>query len=318
MGPLRGSLPTRVDGPGRPELRQGAAGRDAVLPLGLPDGGVRELRDDGERRARSHVRDLPAGPAERPRPRGAPRSLPRDPRSRGGCHGLRREARAGEAVDHPEARETTVGRGTHPDPGGAGGVQAVQHVHQLRSVLRRLPDLPPGAGVRGPRRHRPGAAVQPGQPRPGRPGARRGPIVPGRGLVLHVRGRMLGRLPEARGSRGSDPAVQGHEHDRVVQVGPPAVGEAVNARHTTFHPKWHRERMPIFWWLRKWNYTKFITRELTSLAVAYTALLLVVEIACAARGEGPWSRLEAWLRSPAVLVFHGIVLLFLLVHSVTW
>lgn len=92
----------------------------------------------------------------------------------------------------------------------------------------------------------------------------------------------------------------------------------MNARHTTFHPKWHRERMPIFWWLRKWNYTKFITRELTSLAVAYTALLLVVEIACAARGEGPWSRLEAWLRSPAVLVFHGIVLLFLLVHSVTW
>jgi len=92
----------------------------------------------------------------------------------------------------------------------------------------------------------------------------------------------------------------------------------VNARRTTFHPKWHRERMPIFWWLRKWNYTKFITRELTSFAVGYAALFFLAQIACAARGEESWSRLQAWLRTPAVLAFHGIALLFLLIHSVTW
>lgn len=92
----------------------------------------------------------------------------------------------------------------------------------------------------------------------------------------------------------------------------------MNARHTTYHPKWHRERMPIFWWLRRWNYTKFITRELTSLAVAYTAILLVVQVRAVASGPEALARLQEWLRRPAVLALHGVVLLALLIHTVTW
>lgn len=91
----------------------------------------------------------------------------------------------------------------------------------------------------------------------------------------------------------------------------------MNAPYTPYHPKWHRERMPIFWWLKRWNYTKFITRELTSLAVAYTVLLLVAEAWSRARGAS-WTRFEEWLARPAVLAFHCVVLAFLLIHTVTW
>jgi fumarate reductase subunit C len=76
--------------------------------------------------------------------------------------------------------------------------------------------------------------------------------------------------------------------------------------------------MPIFWWLRQGSYTKFIARELTSLAVGYAALLLIVTAWAVGRGEGTYARLQALLARPEVLVFHAVVALALLFHAVTW
>lgn len=91
-----------------------------------------------------------------------------------------------------------------------------------------------------------------------------------------------------------------------------------NPSYTTFHPKWYRPRTPIFWWLGHGGYTKFITRELTSLAVLYAAVLLLVEAAAVGRGEDAYRRFAAWLGSPGVVVFHAAVFLALLYHAVTW
>ena len=92
----------------------------------------------------------------------------------------------------------------------------------------------------------------------------------------------------------------------------------MNPNYTPFHPKWHRSGIPIFWWLRNLAYTKFISRELTSLAVAYVALLLLVQIWALAGGEEAYLRFTSWLRHPVVLVAHALVLLALLFHTVTW
>ena len=48
-----------------------------------------------------------------------------------------------------------------------------------------------------------------------------------------------------------------------------ATRRAGNPRYEPYHPKWYRKRVPIFWWLENLAYVKFITRELTSLAVGY-------------------------------------------------
>jgi fumarate reductase subunit C len=91
-----------------------------------------------------------------------------------------------------------------------------------------------------------------------------------------------------------------------------------NPRYTPYHPRWHRRRMPIFWWLGRLSYTRFITRELTSLAVAYTALFLLAALCALAYGEADWEAFLARLRHPGWVAFHAGVFLFLLFHTVTW
>jgi len=92
----------------------------------------------------------------------------------------------------------------------------------------------------------------------------------------------------------------------------------MNEAYRRHHPKWYRARMPIFWWLRRLTYARFILRELTSLAVAYAALLLLVEVYAVEAGPDAFSQFSAWLGSPPVVVLHGLVLLALLFHTVTW
>ena len=92
----------------------------------------------------------------------------------------------------------------------------------------------------------------------------------------------------------------------------------MNPGYKLFHPKWHRRRMPIFWWLGKYSYTRFIARELTSMAVGYSAAVLTLEVWLLSQGEETFARFQEILRLPAVLALHTLVFVVLLFHSVTW
>jgi fumarate reductase subunit C len=92
----------------------------------------------------------------------------------------------------------------------------------------------------------------------------------------------------------------------------------MNPAYQPYHPKWHRKRMPIFWWLGQLPYVKFITRELTSLAVGYAVLLLLAEVWAVARGAAAHARFLGFLAAPPVLAFHIFVCAALVFHSVTW
>ncbi len=96
------------------------------------------------------------------------------------------------------------------------------------------------------------------------------------------------------------------------------MGEAVNPDYKLYHPKWHRTPMPIFWWLGKLSYTKFITRELTSLAVGYSAVILVLHIWMLSRGEEAYARFVGFLQSPPALILNTLVFVAVLFHTVTW
>lgn len=89
-------------------------------------------------------------------------------------------------------------------------------------------------------------------------------------------------------------------------------------RYRRHRPEAYRRRMPIFWWLRRLSYTKFISRELTSLGVAYAAVLLVVQAAAVRQGEAAYAAFLAWLHDPWTVALHSVVLLVLLFHTVTW
>jgi|GEM_PF-11902 len=121
------------------------------------------------------------------------------------------------------------------------------------------------------------------------------------------------------------PAADAGESGKAVGTGQAPATEgtkparsARNPGYTPFHPRWHRRGIPIFWWLRKFNYVRFITRELTSFAVGYAALLLVAQGFFLARGPEAYETFRRWLLRPWALWFHSLVLLALLYHTVTW
>jgi len=90
------------------------------------------------------------------------------------------------------------------------------------------------------------------------------------------------------------------------------------AHYTLHHPKWYRRRMSVWWWLQKRTYTKFVLRELTSVFVAFFALMTLWQVR--ALGEGPeaYARFLARLQTPPFLALHGVAFLFVLFHAVTW
>ncbi len=96
------------------------------------------------------------------------------------------------------------------------------------------------------------------------------------------------------------------------------MAKSVNPSYKLYHPRWYRARMPIFWWLERLSYTSFIIREMTSLAVGYSAVLLIVTIWMLSRGEQAYARFVGFLQSPPALIFHTLIFLAVLFHTATW
>ena len=90
------------------------------------------------------------------------------------------------------------------------------------------------------------------------------------------------------------------------------------AHHTPYHPKWYRPRMSVWWWLKKWTYARFVLRELTSVFVAFFALLLLWQIRAVLEGPEAYARVTARLQTPLFLALDVVALFFVLFHAITW
>ncbi len=91
-----------------------------------------------------------------------------------------------------------------------------------------------------------------------------------------------------------------------------------NPSYTKYHPKRYRKRIPIFWWVHKWSHAKFILRELTSLSVAFYALVLLFQIRALSQGQEAYAHFLDLLNTPVSVVLHGVAFVFVLFHSITW
>ena len=85
-----------------------------------------------------------------------------------------------------------------------------------------------------------------------------------------------------------------------------------------YHPRWHRTPIPVFWWVRKWVYIKFISRELTSIAVVAFAIVLLFHARALIQGPEAYSELTEILSTPVSVILHFIALISVLYHSITW
>jgi len=98
------------------------------------------------------------------------------------------------------------------------------------------------------------------------------------------------------------------------------VGDEVSAGagYTPFHPRWYRRRVSVWWWLESRSYTGFVLRELTSVFVAFFALVLLWQIRALGHGPEAYARVLARLRSPLFVTLNAVALAFVLFHSITW
>jgi fumarate reductase subunit C len=90
------------------------------------------------------------------------------------------------------------------------------------------------------------------------------------------------------------------------------------ARYTLHHPKWHRRRVSVWWWLERWSYARFVLRELTSVSVALFALVTLWQVRSLAAGPEAHARFQERLASPGFLALHAVGLVVVLFHSITW
>ena len=90
------------------------------------------------------------------------------------------------------------------------------------------------------------------------------------------------------------------------------------AHYTPYHPKWYRRRMPVLWWVKDRAYVKFVVRELTSVFVAYFALLYLWQLRALAQGPDAYARFLARLKTPLFLTVDIVALVFVVFHTITW
>ncbi len=88
--------------------------------------------------------------------------------------------------------------------------------------------------------------------------------------------------------------------------------------YTLYHPRWYRRRVSVWWWLQNRTYTGFVLRELTSVFVAWFALISLWQLRALAHGPEAYARFLGRLGTPLFLAFHGVAFLFVLFHSITW
>ena len=93
---------------------------------------------------------------------------------------------------------------------------------------------------------------------------------------------------------------------------------SAGAHYTPYHPKWYRRRVSVWWWMESRSYTGFVLRELSSVAVAFFAVVLIAGLRALARGPEAYARFLGTLASPLALAASGIALLFVVFHAVTW
>jgi succinate dehydrogenase subunit C len=88
--------------------------------------------------------------------------------------------------------------------------------------------------------------------------------------------------------------------------------------YTAYHPRWYRRRMSVWWWLKDRAYAKFVLREMTSVFVAFFAMLYVWQLRAVAEGPDAYARFMARLKTPPFLILDAVALLFVLFHTITW
>jgi fumarate reductase subunit C len=92
----------------------------------------------------------------------------------------------------------------------------------------------------------------------------------------------------------------------------------MSANYTEFHPRWHRPRMSVFWWVGRRSYLVFVIRELSSVFVAWSVVFLLLLVRAVGQGGAEYQRFLDRSSSPWMLALNVVALAFVVFHAITW
>jgi len=88
--------------------------------------------------------------------------------------------------------------------------------------------------------------------------------------------------------------------------------------YTLYHPRWYRRRVSVWWWLQNRSYAGFVLRELTSVFVAFFAVVYLWQLRALVQGPEAYGQFLARLKTPLFLTLDAVAFLFVLFHAITW
>ena len=88
--------------------------------------------------------------------------------------------------------------------------------------------------------------------------------------------------------------------------------------YTEYHPRWLRTRPSTYWWLERLAYLSFITRELSSIFIAWFVVYLLLLLRAVSLGASNYRAFLEWSRHPAVMALNVVTLFFVMFHAITW
>ncbi len=80
----------------------------------------------------------------------------------------------------------------------------------------------------------------------------------------------------------------------------------------------YRRKLPRSWWLRQGRYTNYMVREMTCVFIAAYTVLVLIGLYRLSQGPAAYDAFLEALQSPLGIAFHVAVLVFALIHTVTW
>jgi fumarate reductase subunit C len=93
---------------------------------------------------------------------------------------------------------------------------------------------------------------------------------------------------------------------------------AATPPYTLNHPRWYRKRVSTYWWLQRWEYLRFVLREISSVFVAIFVVEMLFLISALSRGPEAYASYQDSLKNPLVIALNVVSFLFVLFHSITW
>jgi fumarate reductase subunit C len=88
--------------------------------------------------------------------------------------------------------------------------------------------------------------------------------------------------------------------------------------YTEFRQRLYRPRVPLLWWLRQRSYLVFVVRELSSVAVGWSVVFLLLAARSIMRGPDAYRQFLEWGARPWMVLINLIALAFVVFHAVTW